>query len=114
GQGQELLNAEVAENCRGERREKLTRKGVKRPREGVQRANEGGVRPPDSRGGCPYTVLLDVFVLYHLATFHHKLHLLQSGDVFQRVAVDGDNVGELAGFEGADFVGPAEQVGRRD
>ena len=53
-------------------------------------------------------------VLYNFAALHYELHLFQRGDIFQRVAIDGDEVGLLAGFERADLGGPSQQVGRVD
>ena len=44
------------------------------------------------------------------AGFHDEFHGLQDVDVGERVAGDGDEVGEVAGFEGADFVSPAKEI----
>src|SRR5437870_5833545 len=41
-------------------------------------------------------------VAVHLAVLHHEGDVAQRGDVGERVAVDGDDVGELAGLEAAE------------
>src|SRR3954468_15309158 len=48
---------------------------------------------------------------YYHPILHHERHALHRGDVGQRVAGDGDDVGELLGLEGADAVGHVEEVG---
>src|SRR5581483_731409 len=52
-----------------------------------------------------------IVVPYDLAALHHKLHMLKNCDVLQWVAVHGNDVRPFSGFERADLVGPAEQVG---
>jgi hypothetical protein len=44
---------------------------------------------------------------HHFAALHDEAHVLYGGDVVERVAGDGDYVGEVAGFELADLVVPA-------
>ena len=50
------------------------------------------------------------FVFVDDAGLHDEGDVLEEPDVFERVAVDGDDVGPLAGFDGADAVGPAHEV----
>ncbi len=45
------------------------------------------------------------------AFFHYEEDMFGLADVFERVAGDGDDVSEFAGFERADFVGEAEEFG---
>ena len=49
---------------------------------------------------------------YDYAVLHHKAHVLDGGDVVERIAGDGDDVGEVAGLELADLAFPAEQLAR--
>ena len=58
--------------------------------------------------------LFGVLVLDDRAAFHYEFHVLQCGDVLCGVAVDGDDVCPFAGFEGADFGGPAQEIGGVD
>ena len=45
------------------------------------------------------------------AGFHDELDLAKKGDVGEGVALDGDEVGEFAGFDGADAILPGEEFG---
>src|SRR5271156_4915051 len=51
------------------------------------------------------------FVLVDDAGLHDEGDVLKDFDVLEGVAFDGDDVGPLAGFDGADAVGPAHEVG---
>ena len=54
------------------------------------------------------------FVFVDDAGLHDEGDVLEDLHVFERVAVDGDDVGPLAGFDRTDFVGPAHEVGGVD
>ena len=41
------------------------------------------------------------------AVFHYERYLLQGGDVIERVAGDGDDIGGISGLECADLILPA-------
>ena len=45
------------------------------------------------------------------AGFHDELDLAEKSDIGKRVALDGDEVGEFAGFDGADAILPGEEFG---
>jgi hypothetical protein len=47
-------------------------------------------------------------ILHNPSCLHHKLNLPKCGDVSQRIAFYGDQVGVLAGFERADAVLPTQ------
>ena len=47
-------------------------------------------------------------VLENYAGLHDEFDALEFGDVFEGVTGDGDEVGPLAFFDGAHFVGPAQ------
>src|SRR5271167_1767413 len=47
------------------------------------------------------------------AAFHHELDVLERGDVGQRVAVDGHDVGEAAGAHTANVLFVADEIGWR-
>src|SRR6185369_1462584 len=51
-------------------------------------------------------------VLHHSPALHHELDALQDSDIGSRIALHGDQVGELAGFDRADVTGPSHQLGR--
>src|SRR5215472_18578198 len=53
---------------------------------------------------------LRVVVSVNCAALHDELHVLECRDIFSRVAVDGDQVGELAWFERTDGKLWPEQV----
>src|SRR4051812_2964957 len=57
---------------------------------------------------------LRVVVLHHFAALHDKLHSFERGDIFQRIAVDGNDVTPGAGFQGSDFPGPSQKIGSVD
>src|SRR5262249_19580077 len=42
---------------------------------------------------------------------HDEFYLFKNGDVVERIAVHGDDVGIVSGFDGASFAGEAEEVG---
>src|SRR2546429_9237924 len=44
------------------------------------------------------------------STFHYELHVLQLFYVFKRVAADGYDVPQLAGFVGSQLVPPAQRL----
>ena len=50
-------------------------------------------------------------VLVHHAALHDEADVFHLADVGERVAAHGDDVGVLAGGDGADVLGAAEQVG---
>src|SRR5262245_20197296 len=50
-------------------------------------------------------------LLDYRATLHHELHVIQFGDVFQWIAIDGDDVGEAPDIKRADAILPAKQLG---
>src|SRR5690242_15723284 len=56
-------------------------------------------------------VLQGEIVLDDLAALHHEFHPLQFGDIRQRIARDGDEIGELAFLHRANLVLPAEGLG---
>src|SRR5207237_2206864 len=45
-----------------------------------------------------------------LSTLHYEFHALKLGDISQGIATDGDEVGELAAFDGADVGLPAHHL----
>jgi hypothetical protein len=47
----------------------------------------------------------------NFSVFHDEGDFLQDGDVAERIALDGDELGALAGLEGAKLTGDAEQTG---
>ena len=49
------------------------------------------------------------YSLDHLATFHDEDHLLHALHVSDRVAIDGDHIGELSSFDVADLVRQSQQ-----
>ena len=57
------------------------------------------------------SLLLVSFVFVDDAGLHDEVDVLEELDVLERVAVDGDDVGPFAGFDRADVVGPAHEVG---
>src|SRR3982074_3428285 len=64
-----------------------------------------------SVGGVTFTFLLLVrFVFVDDAGLHDEVYVLKELYVFEGIAVGGDDVGPFAGFDGADFVGPAHEV----
>ena len=50
------------------------------------------------------------FILDHPSTFHYEFHLLQDGDVRDRVALHRDQIGKFSGLHCADIIGPIEQI----
>lgn len=44
------------------------------------------------------------------ATFHHEADFLYYADVFDRIAGDGNDVGKIAGLEGANLILPTEEL----
>src|ERR1700722_835019 len=46
---------------------------------------------------------LSIFVFHHLAALHHKFHMFQRGHVFERIAIDCDEVGPGSGLEASHF-----------
>ncbi len=57
---------------------------------------------------------LTSFVFVDHAGLHDEVDVLEDLDVLERVAVDGDDVGPLAGLDGAGAVGPCHEVGGVD
>ena len=53
-------------------------------------------------------------VFDHGTAFNHELYILQDNDIDKRISVDGDQVGELAWFDGANAILPTHQVGSVD
>jgi len=47
------------------------------------------------------------------AFFHDEEDVFSLADILQGIAGDRDNIGEFTGFEGADFVGQAQEIGIR-
>src|SRR5439155_1405995 len=47
-------------------------------------------------------------------SLHHELHLFEDADIGERIAFDRDQVRVVAGFERANLVRPAQQVGGVD
>ena len=45
------------------------------------------------------------------SALHHKLDALELGDVYERVARDGDQVGVLALVDGSDLILPSQHLG---
>ncbi len=56
-------------------------------------------------------LLLVGFVFVDDAGLHDEVDVLEDLDVFERIAIDGDDVGPLAGFDRAGAVGPCHEVG---
>jgi hypothetical protein len=46
-------------------------------------------------------------LLHNSAAFHDEVDFLEQRDIGERVSRDGDDVGELAGVDGADLIGPS-------
>src|SRR5277367_6637089 len=44
------------------------------------------------------------------AVFHHEGYFLQGGDVVEGISRDGDDVGEVAGLQRSDLVGPLQEL----
>jgi len=61
----------------------------------------GRAADPNGRSFC-------VVVLHHLSPLHHELHMLEYGDVLDRVAIHRNNVSPLAGLKGSDLVRPPQ------
>src|SRR6058998_609116 len=45
------------------------------------------------------------------AAFHHEGDALELGDIAQRIAASRDQIGELPGFDRADAIAPAHDLG---
>src|ERR1700676_5301726 len=54
------------------------------------------------------------FVFDYFAAFDDDFDVLEDGDVDQRVAIYGDEVGVLAGFDGANAILPGHELGGVD
>src|SRR5689334_14950152 len=52
-----------------------------------------------------------LFISEHFAVFHDEGDVFEGGDVGERVAGGGDDVGKAAGFDGSDLVLHAEERG---
>src|SRR5271165_4178907 len=50
-------------------------------------------------------------LLVDRAAFHHELHVLKHAHVGERIAVDGDDVGEAAWPDAADVLLVADEIG---
>src|SRR5688572_16246249 len=68
-------------------------------------------KPSDLVAYSAGTHLLLQGILHDFAFFHHKRNALGRGDVGGGIARHGDDVGEFAYFEGADFIGDTEKGG---
>ena len=55
--------------------------------------------------------LFPQFIFYHRSALHHEFHMFELGDVGQGIDLDGNDVGELAGFDRTDAIAPAHQLG---
>src|SRR5712691_130405 len=52
-----------------------------------------------------------LLLLVNLSFFHHKFHVFEMPDVFERIARDRDNVGILPRLQGAEEIGLTEEIG---
>jgi hypothetical protein len=59
-------------------------------------------------------ILLWEFVFDHFAALHHEPDSFEFGDVFERIARDGDQVGEFTGLDAACAILPTQQFSRVD
>ena len=50
------------------------------------------------------------YLLVNRAALHHEHRVLQQGNVFERVAIHGDDVGKIALLQRANAVSPAKQI----
>src|SRR3954452_8868782 len=66
-----------------------------------------------SRFLSPLPSSAPALVLVDDAGLHHEGDAFELRDVAQRIAADGDDVGELAGLDRPDPVGPAHDLGGR-
>ena len=50
-------------------------------------------------------------ILKDNSALHHKTDVPHDRNIFKRIPGDGDDIGEITGFEGADLTLPSEEFG---